>query len=347
MSELPLLPSAVLDEARQGAWCPKLCTFACPVHEATGRADAVPWSFHRAVVDLDGGRRDPADVAPDLVACTGCLACQQPCEFDQDVPAQVRAGRSIARPTSEAAEQALGHLADGALADGSHRAGPGSTTGTVLHAGCHDPDEVVDAAERLLAAAGHDVTVVADGCCGRLADDLGDPDLGASRRHHRRDQLAGAGRVVSLDPHCAPALADATGLAVEDLWSVLSADPPMFRADDDPHPVAWHDPCLLAREAGVVTPPRQLLDRAGVPVHEPERHGTATACSGAGLGLPLLDPDAAEATAARRADHLTTAADRTVTACSRAAAQLRRAGVEVADLATTLADRIADRPEDT
>ncbi len=347
MSELPLLPSAVLDEARQGAWCPKLCTFACPVHEATGRADAVPWSFHRALVDLDEGRRDAPDVAPELVACTGCLACQQPCEFDQDVPAQVRAGRSIARPTSEAAERALEHLAAGALADGSRRSAPQTTTGTVLHAGCHDPDEVVDAAVRLLTAAGHEVTVVADGCCGRLADDLGDPDLGARRRDHRRDQLAGATRLVSLDPHCAPALGDATGLAVEDLWSVLAPAPPAFRADDDAAPVAWHDPCLLAREAGVVTPPRQLLDRAGVPVHEPEHHGTGTACSGAGLGLPLLDPDAADATAAHRAGHLTDAADRTVTGCSRAATQLRRAGVEVAELATTLADRLADRPEDT
>lgn len=342
MSELPLLPPAVLDEARQGAWCPKLCTFACPVHEATGRADAVPWSFHRAVVDLDEGRRDAPDVAPELVACTGCLACQQPCEFDQDVPAQVRAGRSIARPTSEAAEQALAHLADGALADGSPRTGPGTTTGTVLHAGCHDPDEVVDAAVRLLAGVGHEVTVVADGCCGRLADDLGDPDLGWRRRDHRRDQLAGASRVVSLDPHCAPALLDATSLDVEDLWSVLAADPPTFRADDDPDPVAWHDPCLLAREAGVVTPPRQLLERAGVQVHEPEHHGTATACSGAGLGLPLLDAEAADATGGRRAGHLTAAADRTVTACSRAATQLLRAGVEVAELATTLAERLED-----
>lgn len=340
-SHLPGLPAGTVDAAVTGSYCPKMCTFACPVHQATGRDDAVPWSFHRAVTDLADGRRTPDEVRDDLVACTGCLACQRPCDFDQDVPAQVRDGRAVARPRTAAADAVLDHLAAGRRPDGTPgpAADPVPEGATVLHAGCHDPEEVVAAGRRLLAAAGHDVAVVADGCCGQLATDLGGADLADRRRAHRRDQLASAGRVVTLDPHCGPALPDVAPVA--DLWSVLAAAPPPLRADP-PTPVAYHDPCVLARGAGVVDPPRALLAAAGLTVVEPEHHGADTGCSGAGLGLPLLDPDAAATTAARRAAQLRATGARVVTACSRAADRLRGADLPVDDLAVALAARLPE-----
>ena len=346
MTDLPVLPSATMDAAVQGAYCPKMCSFACPVHAATGRDDAVPWSFHRAVTDLAHGRRDAQAVADDLVACTGCLACQVPCAFDQDVPAQVRDARAVARPTSPAADQALDNLAAGRRPDGGDD--PTATTNvpdgaTVLHVGCHDPAEVVDAARTLLAAAGLDVAVVADGCCGQLARDLGDPVTADDRAAHRATQLAGAARVVTLDPHCAPALPD--DLAVHDLWSVL-ADADLAWDDGAPsRTVAYHDPCLLARRDGVVDAPRALLAAAGVTVADPEFAGRETACSGAGMGLPLVDAGAADATARRRVEHLdATDAPATTTACSRAADRLRAAGRPTDDLVVLLASRVRIAP---
>lgn len=341
MRELPVLPEATVDAAVQGSYCPKLCTFACPVHQATGRDDAVPWSFHRAVTDLADGRRAPDEVRDDLVACTGCLACQQPCDFDQDVPAQVRDARAVAAPSTPATERVLHHLAEGDRPDGTPGHGPERAPdgATVLHAGCHDPEDVVVAAAQLLTAAGHDVTVVADGCCGQLATDLGATDIAADRAAHRRRQLGPAGLVVVLDPHCLPALPD--DVEVADLWSLLAQDPPTFGADTG-DVVTYHDPCVLARGAGVVDPPRALLRAAGCTVVEPEHAGATTGCSGAGMGLPLLDPDAAEATAARRADELAATRVPAVTACSRAAERLRGAGIDVDDLAVLLAARLAE-----
>ncbi len=102
----------VIDEqvaaaATHGSFCPKMCTFACPVTAATGRDDAVPWSLHRTVADLADGRLpladDDGEVFARLTACTGCLGCQVPCTFDQDVPAQVRPRRRPAgRPRARA-----------------------------------------------------------------------------------------------------------------------------------------------------------------------------------------------------------------------------------------------------
>lgn len=338
---LPLLPEATVDAAVQGNYCPKLCTFACPVHQATGRDDAVPWSFHRAVTDLDEGRRAPDAVRDDLVACTGCLACRQPCDFDQDVPAQVRDARAVAAPSTPAAGRAVQRLADGQRPDGTPGHGPDRVPddATVLHAGCHDPADVVAAAGDLLTAAGHDVTVVADGCCGQLATDLGATEVAADRAAHRQRQLRPARVVVTLDPHCLPALPD--GVEVADLWSLLAAAPPVFTSAAGPV-VAYHDPCVLARGAGVVDPPRQLVRAAGCTLVEPEHAGTATGCSGAGMGLPLLDPGAADATAARRANELAATRVPAVTACSRAADRLRGAGIDVDDLAVLLAARLAE-----
>jgi fumarate reductase (CoM/CoB) subunit B len=337
------LPDAVVTDATLGSWCPKLCTFACPVHEATGRADAVPWQFHRQVTSLATGERTPREVAPSLVACTGCLGCRTACEHDLDVPDQVRAARAVAPPRTPAATAALDHLAAGRRPDGTDSAagdGPASpeTAGTVLHVGCSDSRATLEAARRLLEAAGHDVVVIDDGCCGQLATDLGSPDIATDRHQRRRGQLAGAGQVVTLDPHCSSALeAAAPGAAILDLWTVLDAAPPPFRAGRA-RTVTYHDPCLLARRAQVVDPPRRLLAAAGMAIVEPEHHGTHTACAGAGMGMDLLDPDAADATARRRATHLLDAAPTAVTACSRAGQRLAAAGVTVEDLACLLAD---------
>jgi fumarate reductase (CoM/CoB) subunit B len=338
------LPDAIVNDATLGSWCPKLCTFACPVHEATGRADAVPWQFHRQVTALATGERTPQEVAPSLVACTGCLGCRTACEHDLDVPDQVRAARAVAPPRTPAATTVLEHLGAGRRPDGTGSAvaaygqalpGDGST---ILHVGCSDSPATVHAAQRLLEAAGHDVVVIDDGCCGQLATDLGAPDIATNRHDRRRDQLAGVARVVTLDPHCSPALdAAAPDIPILDLWTLLDTTPPPFRASSA-RTVTYHDPCLLARGAGVVDPPRRLLAAAGVTVAEPEHHGTHTACAGAGMGLDLLDPAAADATSQRRATHLLDAASTTVTACSRAGQRLGAAGVTVEDLACLLAD---------
>ena len=201
---------------------------------------------------------------------------------------------------------------------------------------------MVEAARTLLLAAGLDVAVVADGCCGQLARDLGDAATADDRAEHRGQQLAGAAQVVALDPHCAPSLPD--GVPVRDLWSVLDESELAWRDDAPAREVTYHDPCLLARRDGVTDPPRRLLAAAGVRVVDPEFSGRDTACSGAGMGLPLLDADAADATARRRVAQLAATDAATTTACSRAADRLRSAGRPTDDLAVLLASRVRTAP---
>lgn len=340
----------IAGDALHGSYCPKMCTFACPVTSATGRDDAVPWSFHRTVSDLATGRLPIVpEIAGRLAACSGCLACQVPCAFDQDVPSQVRAGRAalVAEGVAPAlVAEAVAHVAAGRAPTGaSLPAVPaddadGREVTTLVIAGCRDDDDALAAVVAVLRAAGERVTVqVPDGCCGALLDDLGARDAGDAARA-RLVTAAATTRVVATDPHCLGSLRS-TGLEVADLATHLdeAVRDGRLRFPASTWDATWHDPCVLARGEGVLDAPRRLLAAAGAVVTDPEHARERTGCSGAGLGMDQLDPAAAAATAALRAHELGDGP--VVTGCARAQQRLAAAGTDVTDLATALARRLA------
>ncbi len=347
---------AVADDALHGSFCPKMCSHACPVTSATGRDDAVPWSFHRTVSDLASGRLPvvPA-VAGRLGACSGCLACRVPCVFDQDVPSQVRAGRAAlvdAGVAPAVVADAVAAVAAGRAPTGEPLPSPpadddGEVTALVV-AGCRDDNDVLAATVALLRAAGERVRVeVPAGCCGALLDDLGARDAGDDARERLQGPGAAAA-VVATDPHCLGSLR-AAGYAATDLASYLDAAVTAGRlrfataaTPAAPPAVTWHDPCVLARGEGVVAAPRRVLAAAGFEVREPELTGERTGCSGAGMGMDQLEPEAAAATAAVRAVQLGDGPS--VTGCARARQRLTAAGGDVRELATVLAPLASPAP---
>lgn len=316
----------VRDAAVHGSYCPKMCTFACPVTAATGREDAKPWGLHVTVAALAEGRR-PLDAAAyrDLHGCTGCTACKVPCIWDLDVPREVTAARS-AVVEAGGAPALLGDVAARAAAGGTPYGDelpelpPARTAPSVaVLAGCRDGSATLAALDRLLERAGVRASFHAPaGCCGALLADLGDLATAAALRE-RLDLPEGV-PVVVVDPHCRWAVPDATDLVT------FLAGLGLARVEE---PVVWHDPCVLARGAGVVGAARRLLL-----VVEPEHAGTRTSCSGAGLGFDLLAPEDAAAVAARRAEELAAPGLPVVTACPRARRLLAAAGVDVTDLPT-------------
>lgn len=334
-----MIPTEVARWAEHGSFCPKMCNHTCPVLTATGDPATAPWALHRLVADLAAGRLPlDHDAARALHHCTGCGACATACLWpEQDVPAQVRAGRAAAVAAGVAAAvvaQVEAHVADGRSPWGTapvpSRATGGATV--TLHVGCADPPPVVDAAVRLLEAAGERVAVVAPhGCCGALLDDLGASAAAADARA----RLELPDTVVVTDPHCLAALPAAT-----DLITALVARVDRLRWRGGLGPVTYHDPCVLARGRGQLAAPRTLLEAAGGVLHEPEGSGARTVCSGAGAGYDLLEPATATELARRRAVQLAAAGGRVVTACSRAARLLRSVGLPAAHLVEVLAEEV-------
>ncbi len=354
MPDRPELPLAedVVARAVHGSWCPKMCNHTCPVLRATGRTDAVPWGFHRTVADLAEGRLEPGDAAGRLVACTGCGACAEGCTFeDQDVPAQVRAGRAAVHavgaslPAVDAAVAAV----SGGRSPHTRGDAPGAVGATAptmqLLVGCRDRAGVVAAAVRVLGAAGESVAVVVpDGCCGGTLSDLGATGAAAEAADALAPRLREDVPVVLLDPHCRSTVEGLRGeIPVEDLVTVLerlvaAGD---LALDGAPEAVRWHEPCLLVDGPAAGQGPA-VLAGVGALVELPgEAH---RGCSGAGMGLELLDAAAAEETAASRRAALSGPGP-LVTACAGAAARLSTEDDPVRHLVEVLDDLLDDDPE--
>ena len=76
------------------AYCPKLCRFACPVSEATGREGFTPWGKMSTAFLVERSARPPdAALAEAAYACSGCGRCGTFCRNHIDVPEALGAAR--------------------------------------------------------------------------------------------------------------------------------------------------------------------------------------------------------------------------------------------------------------
>lgn len=225
-------------------FCPKLCRFACPVSEATGREALTPWG-KVSLAALSGASPEPS-AALAFAGCTGCLRCQQYCAHQNDVPttlyaaraAAVRAGSAPAAWTSLAARfVAAGHgepqdlaAAHRALAEGeAARAVSQAVRGlpaaplekrALLFVGCDalaaPAARGTVAADALFAAralgAPLQLAPVAALCCGLKLVEGGHPELFAAHASRVRSVLlegldkGPAPQLVFLSPGCARAV---------------------------------------------------------------------------------------------------------------------------------------------
>jgi Fe-S oxidoreductase len=139
-------------------------------------------------------------------------------------------------------------------------------------------------------------------------------------------------RIITTCPHCLTTLgrdyADFGGRYEVESHAValarwvregrLSLDVPRSDAKQGrSERIAFHDPCTLARQVGIVSEPREVLQtRAGVTLLEPEHHGKATLCCGAGGAQMWLDEAGSERMNASRArELLRVVPDTIVSAC--------------------------------
>lgn len=347
-TRLPLAPGE-LAAAEHGQYCPKMCTFACPVTAATGRDDAVPWSFHREVADLGSGRAAPT--TDRLLLCNGCLACRDACTYDQDVPAQVVAARTALADhgvRAPAADDLLAALAAGTTADG-----------TVLPDLPHDDADatvvvVVGRAEgadglAALRTLADRITTPTRFLRGRgaAAAQLAALGLGAEARAAvaaLSEGLAGATRVVVADPELLEVARTAApaGAAVVDVptWLREGLDAGRLVPVATEALVATvHDAPATVRRGGAAEATRALLVGLDVTVVEAEAPGTS---AGPGLALELLAPDAVRAVALRRAAQLSATPATIVVGHGPAElGALRATGLAVEDLAVLTAARTA------
>jgi Fe-S oxidoreductase len=113
-------------------------------------------------------------------------------------------------------------------------------------------------------------------------------------------KAAGPKKILTSCPHCVKTIGDdykKFGYEVEVVHSSVYVEEltreelRSAKASAERDIVTFHDPCYLGRYAGRVDEPRELLERFGADVKEPERNRENPFCCGAGGGLLFADKE--------------------------------------------------------
>jgi Fe-S oxidoreductase len=347
-------------------YCPKMCRHACPVSTATGRETWIPQA-KMSTLNLARKQQLPftREALDPIWACTGCRQCTEYCMHGVEPASVLFAGRAEAQRRG-AGHEALERYPERfrareerlrtKLAAALPRARFAEEAQVALWPGCDAVDKGEDDVRAQLVlfdrlGAEHIRVADVDRVCGGyplLA--AGHPDVFRWHAARVAAELARYRTVVMTCSACVHALrtlypAEGVHVASEirhvsevaaELGERLGAPAPARPA------VYYHDPCYLARYAGVVEPPRRLLARVAE-VREFAWTRTDTECCGGGGLLPKTMPGVADEMARRRLAEVAGAGGGTVaTSCSTCKHMLARnapAGVEVRDLIELVEER--------
>lgn len=349
-------------------YCPKLCRAACPVSDADTRETVTPWGkmsqaflLARGDVEADRGMASPA------WACTGCMACRERCDHRNEVAATLGEARANlfdqgvepagARRVAAGFPEHERRVSDAiASARRSPRASNDAKTALLVGCGYARPELAPEMQDAIYAASelsGGAVRVV-DGCCGAPLAMAGDREGFVRAAARMRARLAGATRLVVVDPGCATTVrrwgevgvgeAPRVELLIELAASALGSLAPVAPAPD--HDIRWHDPCQLGRGLGCYEPPRAILGRLlGRAPDEFPRRRDAGSCSGAGGLLPVTMPDTSRAIAdGRLREHEQAGGGEVVTACASSLRRFRSRGGRASDLVSWIARGLGASP---
>ncbi len=354
------------DVARQldyCTFCPKMCRHACPVSTTTGRETLIPQAKMDRLNKLRAGVEPwKTESADPLWGCTGCRHCTVYCDHANEPGLVLFGGRAEAQRRGVAHAALNGYAErfrarDERLAKQSkERFGPErfAETGQVgFWPGCDTVDkgaQDVAAAFAVFERVGAEHVRLVDGglsCAGYPLLAAGLTDL---FRWHA-GKVAGALRrfrtVVINCSACLYALRSqydgegvSVGTEVLSLAEFMAQHASRLPTPSTKKSVYYHDPCYLARYAGVIEPPRRVLSQIAT-LREFGWARQDTECCGGGGLLPKTAPSTADAMARRRLAEVAAGGGGTVvTSCGTCAFMLRRntpASVEVQDLPTAIA----------
>ncbi len=349
LSKLPLL-EARKTELERCVFCPKLCRSACPVSNEEPRETIIPWGkmstayfVARGDIPIEPSTADPA------WACTGCFACREACDHQNDVAGTLLAARAAlvshgAGP--EGAKRVIQTYPKHEVETHERAKALGGSEGPeALLVGCtylrRAPEEARDALDAARGLLGKTPRVIGS-CCG-LPLLLAGERAGFARAAEKLVREVDGAPLLVVDPGCA--------LALRQRYPEAGVTPPAFElivergarevlrkvesGDVRNAVVRYHDPCQLGRGLGVYDAPRTILEKTlGRPPLELEGSRARAVCSGAGGLLPITMPEVSRGIALMRTAGVK---ETLVTACASSLVRFRSVGADAADVVTFLA----------
>jgi Fe-S oxidoreductase len=352
-------------------YCPKMCRFACPVAEATGKESVTPWALMGLANLVRRGRLAlTPEIARSFYDCTNCLLCREYCLHGNDVPAALRAARTLAvaegavPPEGVAVRERM--LSEGSMFGGGEREALASEmpsgvidsgSSTALFVSCRSARERTPAvtAASALAAAGVHCALPDPGlrCCGAPLLELGFAEAFAALAKHNSAALAPFERVICDSAVCArtlereyPKAGAPLSARVIDLVVALDAalsPEALHRVSRLPQRAVYHDPCHLGRHAQIYEAPRRIAKAFfEKPLGEFSWSRERAPCCGGSGGFPFVDPLTARRMARARVEEARGAGfEMIVTASEECAAMLAEVGsIPVRTIASLVAEAL-------
>lgn len=352
-------PASVHTHLEYCTYCPKMCRHACPVSTSSGRESFIP-QVKMTVLNLLLKGQEPwsRDTTEPLWACSDCRHCTTYCVHGVEPGSVLMAGRAeavrrgLGHPTLErypdrfrAREERLSRK----LREIVPRERFADEARVAVWPGCDSIDKGPGDILAMLAlldrvGAEHVRVVDAERVCGGyplLA--AGYPDV---FRWHAARVAAELGRYRTVILNCSACVhalrtlypAEGIHMPTEILTPAEYLEAFLERIRPpaaETGPVYFHDPCYLARYAGVTEAPRKLLGRVAEVREFAWSRRDAECCGGSGM-LPKTMPSIADEMARRRLREVAAAGGGiVVTSCGTCKHMLERnapAGVTVRDL---------------
>ncbi len=253
--------------------CPNMCLFSCPVFDAERRLTVSPSVKSR--IAYFGGEEA-------IYHCLPCNACKENCKMGISVNENLRRLRN-----GKYADKI-----DSWLSKISKRVE--EREGRILYfPGCRTFESgLIKSTLDYLEKIGIDFALSSEiVCCGMPYYEIGDKRY----EEHFSNLKKLASRydaVISNCPHCVFVMRE-LGIRAEHTLSLMK---PLKIGGS----ISYHDPCVMARNLGLVEEPRNFLRACGFEIIEPAFSAKQTSCCGYGGFYRILYPEYADKIAERR-----------------------------------------------
>lgn len=318
------------------ALCPNMCKFACSVYLATGCETFTPQKKAREIYyERKGLIEDRKDFARLLGNCSLCGACKSFCIFDDfDLRDFIIEGRSVLYKEGlippETRVRVLNTLKYGSP-DGSRKTLEKGEGDILYFVSCStfSDTEILASTEKILAASRLPFQEVGGGafCCGAPLYFAGAIDDFKKVAHNMKEEFEQrkVKKVVSNCPTCIrmfkeiyPKMRIKMDIEFQHITEFIYelSKNAILNFVKSENVFTYHDPCILARDLGVLDKPRELLKLTGARIVEPVYSGRETHCCGSTEFSKIQDPETYELVSRRRVEELSEIKDvQCVSAC--------------------------------
>lgn len=273
------------------------CKSVCPVFKDVGWDSVSPKGQNIIAYNLLQGKIEPdEDVMKRLYQCTMCLDCTRRCPTSietADIVAAARTGlveRGFKNPVHEGIVDAVEKTGN-IYNESEHIAPQDGEVLLFLGCGYQQRPNMVKKFVRILDKLGVKAKISEESCCGYPLKILGYKDAFEKQKEKFLTQIQ-SGEVITFCPTCYIFLEEEyKDHKPKHVLEVIAEKLQEREVKPVNMKVTYHDPCHLARGAGIVDPPRKILEAIGTELTEMKQNKNTTLCCGGGGGIITSAPD--------------------------------------------------------